>query len=172
MSFNRTSHRVPVDSASGIRKEVAVVAVRMLSAGEPAVLSRVEPDVFDGAVDPLLAIEFLSGARHHLAMAIADGVVVGIASAVHDIHPDKPPQMFINEVGVSQAHEGQGLGKRLVAALLERAASLGCTEAWTATEPDNTRAQTLYSRSGGVKDPTPFVMYTFPVTATRQRSDA
>jgi ribosomal protein S18 acetylase RimI-like enzyme len=95
-----------------------------------------------------------------------------MASAVHYVHPDKPAQMFINEVGVSQAYEGQGLGKRLVAVLLERAAELGCTEAWTATEPDNTRAQALYARSGGVKDPTAFVMYTFPVAADRSRSDA
>ena len=129
--------------------------------------------MFDNAVDAQLALEFLSDSRHHLAVALSEaGVVVGMASAVHYVHPDKPPQMFINEVGVSQAHEGQGLGKRLVAALLDRAARLGCTEAWTATEPDNARAQALYTRSGGIKDPTPFVMYTFPVTSTRERSDA
>ena len=150
-----------------------MVTVRILSAGEHTILSNVEADVFDNVADPLLAKEFVSDPRHHLAVAIAqDGRVVGMASAVHYVHPDKAAQMFINEVGVSQAHEGQGLGKRLVAVLLERAAELGCTEAWTATEPDNTRAQALYARAGGVKDPTPFVMYTFPVTAGRSRSDA
>ncbi|MBD3768021.1 MAG: GNAT family N-acetyltransferase [Gammaproteobacteria bacterium] len=41
--------------------------------------------------------------------------------------------MFINEIGVSQSYEGQGIGKRL----LERASELGCTEAWTTTELEN-----------------------------------
>lgn len=94
-----------------------------------------------------------------------------MASAVHYVHPDKPPQMFINEVGVSQAYEGQGIGKRLLAALLRRAAELGCTEAWTATEPENLRAQALYTKAGGVKDASPFVMYTFPIEGPSERSD-
>jgi aminoglycoside 6'-N-acetyltransferase I len=95
-----------------------------------------------------------------------------MASGVHYVHPDKDPQMFINEVGVSATHEGQGLGKLLLAALLQRASELGCTEAWTATEPDNARAQALYSRAGGVKDGTPFEMFTFPVTPSRAAGDA
>jgi ribosomal protein S18 acetylase RimI-like enzyme len=141
-----------------------LVIVRILSTDEHAVLSQVADDVFDDPVDPALAREFLSDPRHHLAVATTpEGKVVGMASCVHYVHPDKPPQMFINEVGVSEAHEGQGIGKRLIAALLQRAGELGCTEAWTATEPDNLRAQALYARAGGVKDPTPFVMYTFPV---------
>jgi aminoglycoside 6'-N-acetyltransferase I len=80
--------------------------------------------------------------------------------------------MFINEVGVSAAYEGQGLGKRLLAALLQRASELGCSEAWTATEPENARAQALYSRAGGVKDQTPFVMFNFPVAPRRTSGDA
>ena len=86
-----------------------------------------------------------------------------MASAVHYVHPDKPAQMFINEVGVSAAVEGKGIGKQLLAALLQRAAGLGCSEAWTATEPDNVRAQALYAKAGGARDPTSFVMFTFPI---------
>jgi ribosomal protein S18 acetylase RimI-like enzyme len=141
-----------------------MVTVQLLTSDEYAVLCDVAVDVFNEAIHPAHAREFLADPRHHLAVAIAaGGRVVGMASAVHYVHPDKPPQMFINEIGVSQAHEGQGLGKRLIAALMQRASELGCTEAWTATEPDNLRAQALYTRASGVKDPTPFIMYTFPV---------
>jgi ribosomal protein S18 acetylase RimI-like enzyme len=150
-----------------------VVIIRILGAAEHALLKQVAEDVFDAPVSAKLAREFLSDPRHHLAVAITqDGSVVGMASAVHYVHPDKPPQMFINEIGVSQAHEGQGIGKRLMAALLQRAAELGCTEAWTATEPENLRAQALYAKAGGVKDSTPFVMYTFPIATASERSDA
>ncbi len=56
---------------------------RLLRAGDTAVLDRVADDVFDGEVQPALAREFLDDPRHHLAVAIDDGVVVGFASGVH-----------------------------------------------------------------------------------------
>jgi hypothetical protein len=58
------------------------LAYRMLRAGDAAVLDRVADDVFDGAIQPALAQEFLDDERRHLAVAIDDGVVVGFASAV------------------------------------------------------------------------------------------
>ncbi len=150
-----------------------MVIVRILSASEHSILDIVAPDVFDDEPKPVLSREFLSDPRHHLAVAIAEnGSVVGMASGVHYVHPDKEPQMFINEVGVSAAYEGQGLGRRLLTALLGRASELGCTEAWTATEPDNARAQALYRKVGGIKDDTAFVMFTFPIAPHRNPSDA
>ncbi len=149
-----------------------MVVVRVLSALEHAVLENVAPDVFDDAVDASLVKEFLGDPRHHLAVALTEeGQVVGMASGVHYVHPDKAPLLFINEVGVSGSYEGQGIGKRLLGALLHRASELGCTEAWTATETDNDRAQALYSRTGGVKDPIPFVMFTFAVPKAGGRPD-
>lgn len=149
-----------------------MVTVRMLGAADAEALDNVAPDVFDDTPRPALSREFLGDPRHHLAAAIdAKGVIVGMASGVHYVHPDKDPQMFINEVGVSAAHEGQGLGQRLLAALLQRARQLGCTEAWTATEPGNARAQALYRRMGGVEAPTAFVMFTFPVAPGRPGDD-
>ena len=145
-----------------------MATVRILGPTEHPLLDNVAPDVFDDVPRPELSREFLIDPRHHLAVAIAeDGRVVGMASGVHYVHPDKPAQMFINEVGVSAAYEGQGLGKRLLAALFQHAAELGCTEAWTATEPDNARARALYAKAGGVQDPTPFVMFTFPIPPAR-----
>ena len=150
-----------------------MTTVRILDATDLSALETVAPDVFDDRPRPELSREFLSDPRHHLAVAINEqGVVVGMASGVHYVHPDKEAQMFINEVGVSAAYEGQGLGKRLLAALLQRASELGCIEAWTATEPENARAQALYSKAGGVKDQTPFVMFNFPVARRRTSGDA
>jgi ribosomal protein S18 acetylase RimI-like enzyme len=149
-----------------------VVVVRILSAPEHTVLENVASDVFDNAVDSRLVKEFLIDPRHHLAVALTEeGQVVGMASGVHYVHPDKAPQLFINEVGVSGSYEGQGIGKRLLGALLHRASELGCTEAWTATEPDNHRAHSLYLRAGGVKDLTPVVMFTFAVPKAGARLD-
>lgn len=149
-------------------KRNPLVTVRILALSDLAILGNVASDVFDNVPRPDLSYEFLRDPCHHLAVAISEqGQVVGMASGVHYVHPDKDPQMFINEVGVSAAYEGQGLGKRLLAELFQRASELGSTEAWTATEPNNTRAQALYSRAGGERDPTAFVMFTFPVASCR-----
>src|SRR6185503_2317671 len=53
--------------------------------------------VFDNPIDPRWAAEFLADGRHHLAVAFDGDVVVGMASAVHHLHPDKPPELRIYE---------------------------------------------------------------------------
>ena len=100
--------------------------IRVLQAGDASVLDRVADDVFDCPVDARWSAEFLADPRHHLAVAIDDDIVVGMASGIHYVHPDKPPQLFINEVGVASSHQGRGIGRRVLDALLERGRSLGC----------------------------------------------
>lgn len=135
------------------------VEIRVLESDTAHVLERVDPDVFDRAVIPELAAEFLADPRHHIAVAIDGDTVVGMASAVDYVHPDKPVQLWINEVGVADAYQRQGLGKRLLETLLAHGRTLGCEEAWVATDPDNRAACGLYASAGG--DEEPFVMYTF-----------
>jgi len=136
--------------------------VRILQAGDASVLERVADDVFDEPVDPQWSAEFLADPRHHLAVAIDGGIVVGMASGVHYLHPDKPPQLFINEVGVASSHQGRGIGRRVLDALLERGRTLGCSEAWVLTDESNSIARKLYASAGGEIDSDPAIMYTFP----------
>jgi aminoglycoside 6'-N-acetyltransferase I len=125
------------------------VEVRILQAGEENVLSRVGPDVFDNDVDPALAREFLADPHHHIAVAVDGGIVVGFASGGDYIHPDKPRELWINEVGTASTHRGQGIGKKVVTALVEHGRSLGCKVAWVLTDSDNTAARALYKSAGG-----------------------
>jgi ribosomal protein S18 acetylase RimI-like enzyme len=126
--------------------------VRVLSSAEARVLSNVAPDVFDGPVDARYTAEFFADPRHHLAVALEGDLVVGMASGVHYLHPDKPPEMFINEVGVSDAWQGQGLGRQLLDALIAHARTLGCMAAWVLTEEENAVARRLYSSVGGLEE--------------------
>lgn len=135
--------------------------IRVLQAGDASVLDRVADDVFDCPVDARWSAEFLADPRHHLAVAIDDDLVVGMASGIHYIHPDKPPQLFINEVGVASSHQGRGIGRRVLDALLERGRSLGCHEAWVLTDESNSIARKLYAGAGGRIDSEPAIMYTF-----------
>lgn len=135
--------------------------IRILRAGDEAVLNQTAPEVFDDPLVPPMAAAFLADPRHHLAVAVAQGWVVGFASGVHYLHPDKPrPEFWINEVGVAPAHQSQGIGKALMRALLDVARALDCAEAWVLTERENGPAMRLYQGLGG-EAPTDAVMFNF-----------
>lgn len=144
------------------------IKTRILGPDDAGVLEQVAPGVFDQDVEPALAREFLQDARHHLAVALEDGVVVGFASGVHYIHPDKPAELWINEVGVSPAHRRQGLGHRLLETMFRHGATLGCREAWVLTSPANLAAVRLYQAVGGRRLKDPPAMFTFKLPADRK----
>ena len=137
------------------------VYICMLEASNAALLEDVAPDVFDHPIDARWSAEFLKDPRHHLAMAIDGHQVVGMASGVHYVHPDKPPELWINEVGVALSHRGAGLGQRLVERLLARGRELGCREAWVLTDQANGAARRMYAKAGGREEPLPSTMFTF-----------
>ena len=141
----------------------AGVEIRVLGRGDDDVLAHVAPDVFDHDPIPSLTTEFLDDPRHHLVAAIDQGLVVGFASAVHYIHPDKPSELWINEVGVAPSHQRQGLGRQILSAMLRVGAKLGCREAWVLTTRSNTPAMRLYAAAGGSEAAEETVMFTFDV---------
>jgi aminoglycoside 6'-N-acetyltransferase I len=142
--------------------------IRHLGPDDERVLRNVAVGVFDHEVDPALASEFLRDPRHHLVVAIEDGSVVGFASGVHYVHPDKPAELWINEVGVAPSHQRRGLGKRLLQAIFARGRELGCREAWVLTSHANGPAVRLYEAAGGVDMADPPVMFTFRLAEPKE----
>ena len=138
------------------------ITIRRLDAVDWEVLENVADGVFDHPVDPQWATEFLTDRRHHLLVATDAGTLVGMISAVHYVHPDKAPQLFINEVGVAPSHHRRGIARALLDAMLQHGRTLGCTEAWVGTEETNAAANGLYRSAGGA--PEPFVLYSVPLT--------
>jgi aminoglycoside 6'-N-acetyltransferase I len=143
------------------------VVVRVLGARDAVVLDRVAPEVLDHGVVPQLAAEFLADPRHHIAVAIEDGAVIAFASGVHYVHPDKPTELWINEVSVSPAHRRRGLGAAVVGALLAEGRRLGAVNAWVLTDRSNAAAMSLYSGCGGVEAKGSTVMFEFPLGTGR-----
>jgi len=136
-----------------------ITDIRLLSQSNAALLENIAPDVFDNAIDPKSLAAFLDDPRHIMFVAINDGVVVGMASAFEYFHPDKPPQMFVNEVGVSPAYQRRGIGRKLVEALLHAARTRGCVFAWLGTATDNIPGQACFASVPGVAKPQPFLLY-------------
>ena len=110
-------------------------------------------NVFDNAVRPDLAERVLAHPDHHLFGAIVAGQLIGFLSAVTYLHPDKPLECWINEVGVDEAFQRRGLGHGLVRACLSHARTLGCESAWVLTNSGNRAARGLYAAGGGIPTP-------------------
>lgn len=141
---------------------VGKIEIRLLGTGDAQVLANVSEDLFDNSIDSNLVEELLSDPRHHLAVAIDEGVVVGFVSGVHYVHPDKRAQMFVNEVSTAASHRRGGIGRALLGALFDHARGLGCSEGWVLTDHGNSAARGLYGGLGG--EPTEaVVMFTFPL---------
>jgi ribosomal protein S18 acetylase RimI-like enzyme len=127
------------------------IEIKVLERGDDGVLGNVALGVFDGTIDFDLVAEFLADPRHHLVVALDDTLVVGFASGVHYLHPDKRPQLWINEVGVAPTHRRRGLGKAVLLKLLRVGQTHRCTEAWVLTDQTNRAAMALYSSVGGIE---------------------
>ena len=85
------------------------------------------------------------------------------ASPVVHRHPDKPTELYIDEVGVAAGYRRRGIARRMLAAMLAHGKAIGCEEAWVGTEPDNLPAKALYERQrrGGDDAAEQFVMHVF-----------
>lgn len=142
-------------------KTIADVEFRVLEYGEAPLLQRVADGLFDHPVDHPGAEEFLADPHLHIAVAIRDDRIVGFASGVDYIHPDKPRELWINEVAVARESRNNGIGRGVVEAILSKARQLGCRDAWVLTDADNAAATALYESAGGQEERPGQRMYVF-----------
>ena len=128
--------------------------IRRLGPDDAAAL--LQTDVFDGPATPEGCARFLgqpgvASADNILLVAEQTGRIVGFASGTVLCHPDKPPGLFVQEVGVNDDAQRQGIGRALTLALRAEGRRQGCAASWVLTEPDNDPARALYTSTGGVE---------------------
>lgn len=139
--------------------ETVAVEIVRLDSENVGLLEHIAPEVFDYEIkDPYLDA-FMSDPRHTLFLATEDGTVVGMTSSFEYFHPDKPPQLFINEVGVALTHRRRGIGRRLVEATMEFAKGRGCVYAWLGTDSDNESGRACFGSVPNGADPQSFLLY-------------
>ena len=137
--------------------------IKALSPSDAQLLENPAKDVFDYPTSPTLAAEFLADPRHHIVVALDNEIIIGFVSAVHYIHPDKPMELWINEVAVSPAYHNLGIGKAMMKEMLVLGHRLGCKNAWVLTEHSNIPANKLYQSVGGFTNSDETVMYEFKI---------
>ena len=134
-------------------KKCGSVTARLLAAGDLHVLSNTAAEVFDGPINEVSAKAFLEDPNHLLVVGLDEeknDCVVGFASAVRLLHPDKETfELFINEVGVAPDYRRRGVASAIMKALFAEAKKRNCRLGWLAVDEDNEAALALYRTLGG-----------------------
>ena len=140
--------------------EGATVRVRRAIRLDEDEVARFE-EAFDYDVLPDETRRFLLDERHHLLLGYVDDRPAGFVSAVEVFHPDKRPELFLNEIGVVEDARRRGVARALIEELKRLGRERGCGTVWVLTDEANEPAMSLYRSTGGRRDGTPAVMFEY-----------
>ncbi|WP_164114305.1 GNAT family N-acetyltransferase [Sphingorhabdus sp. Alg239-R122] len=124
------------------------IKIERVTADNAVILDNAGEDVFDAPVKDEYLSRFLADKGHMMIVAVQNGLTVGKCTAIVHHRPDKPDELYIDEVDVTPTLRKQGIGKMLIARMLELADEYGCEECWLGTEKDNIPAKALYESHG------------------------
>ena len=124
------------------------VVTRRLGPGDEAEAQRFDA-AFDATVDRDLVAGYLADERHHLVVAYVEDQPAGVATSTEILRPDKPPELFLNELVVIPAFRRRGVAGALLAETKRLAADRGCEAIWVLTEEDNEGGMATYRAAGG-----------------------
>ncbi|HEY0650745.1 GNAT family N-acetyltransferase [Phenylobacterium sp.] len=139
------------------------VDIRRIGPNDAAVLDRVAEDVFDDDIDPKKLAAYLAEPGHLMVLAVAAGEVVGQARGMVQRHPDKPTELYIDNLGVAPERRRERIATRLLDELVVWGKAKGCEAAWVGTEVDNEAARALYEARGSEAET--FVLYFYEFAA-------
>lgn len=125
------------------------IVIKRMRPGDELVFEAIAPDVFDEPIRPDRLEAYLLEPGHLMVLALDGELVVGQCAAVIHRHPDKPAELYVDEVGTATTHLRQGIATLMLAAMFAWGRELGCREAWLGTEIDNIEANGLYRKAGG-----------------------
>ncbi|MFZ0034256.1 MAG: GNAT family N-acetyltransferase [Sedimentisphaerales bacterium] len=91
----------------------------------------------------------LNDANCNLLVAkVGDSVVGFINFTTRKTALHLAPSGLIDELIVSEKYRGQGIGRQLISAAVDKCRQLGCCEIEVSTEKTNTKAREFYKSSG------------------------
>ncbi len=140
------------------------IRIRRLRPGDEAELARFEA-AFDGPLDPEATAAFLRADRHHLIVSYVEGEPAGFVSATEILHPDKTPELFLNELAVVESLRRKGAASAMLEELARLGRELGCTAIWVLTDEENAAAMATYAKAGATWDGRRSVMFELDLTS-------
>jgi ribosomal protein S18 acetylase RimI-like enzyme len=127
-------------------------SIKRLSTADASLFDNIAPDVFDEPIDAARLPAYLAAPGHMMVLALEGDLVVGQCAGVVHRHPDKPTELYVDEVGTASTHRRQGIARAMLDELFRWGRELGCKEAWLGTELDNDPANALYRGYRPVED--------------------
>jgi ribosomal protein S18 acetylase RimI-like enzyme len=125
------------------------IALRRLGPDDEALVLEAPDDIFDNPPDPVQTRAFLASPANLLIAAFDGDRMVGFSSGTVLLHPDKPPSLFVNELGTAEGWRRRGIGTALTLEIVRAAREMGCEGVWLGTEIDNAAARATYRKAGG-----------------------
>jgi ribosomal protein S18 acetylase RimI-like enzyme len=140
--------------------EDSQIAVKRARSGDEREVGRFA-EAFDYDILPADTRRFLADERHVLVLAYFAGRPAGFVSAVEVLHPDKPAELFLNEIGVMQGLRRLGIARALIEELKQLGREQKCATMWVLTDSSNVAAMALYRSTGGRTSGDPQVMFEY-----------
>jgi ribosomal protein S18 acetylase RimI-like enzyme len=136
------------------------IKIQRINSNDATLFLHVAEEVFDELVIPTRLAAYLADSSNLMIIASAHGEIIGQVAAVIHCHPDKPTELYIDEVGVTPRYRRQGIATKMMEEMMRWGEEQGCQEAWVGTEPDNAPARALYRRRA---DASPIVIYEWDI---------
>ena len=108
-----------------------------------------DTECIDMQVAPKIWEHLLRDARSHFLVATTHRTPVGLIHfTIRQTVLHRSPSAMIDELVVTKQYQGNGIGKQLVLATIERCRQLGCCEVEVSTERTNVKARKFYRKCG------------------------
>ena len=117
-----------------------------VTADNSAVLDSIEDGVFDGPVRSDFLDACLANPHQFLIVALDGAKVVGKALGYVFHLPDKPAEIYVEELDVAKKWRRRGIATGLMRAVGEEGRRRGIAEYWLIAEKGNKAAHALYRR--------------------------
>ncbi|NNC73212.1 MAG: GNAT family N-acetyltransferase [Sphingomonadaceae bacterium] len=130
---------------------MADIDYHLIAADNRDLLDAVEKQVFEAPVRDDFLDACLANPNQFLIVAVAEAEgksrVVGKALSYVFYFPDKPAEIYIEEIDVAKKWRRQGVASGLMNAVGVEGKKRGIAEYWLITEKDNDGARALYERT-------------------------
>jgi GNAT superfamily N-acetyltransferase len=107
-------------------------------------------------IDIRIALEtcahLMNDAGSHFLVAAIEVTPVGFINfTIRQTILHRSPSALIDELVVAEEYQGEGVGKQLLLAAIEKCRQLGCCEVKVSTEKTNLKARRFYKKCGFVE---------------------
>lgn len=113
---------------------------------------RAAAHLFDDAPRPEPTAAFLADPASTCSSPTSTAPPWGLVSGIVTVHPDKGAELFLMELGVDDAAQGEGVGKRTRSGDVRARRCARVHRGLDVTEPDNVAARATYRRAGATSE--------------------